>query len=107
MGEHARGSGVYIIHHGGSIKYVGQAIGLSFAERLRREFHEKAAQGVHNYPKLAQLTVPPEIKVTLFPLVRVREIVHARDGKLDDKGRVAILEQAMIHVYRPQFQIQE
>ena len=107
LGEHARDSGVYIIHHGGSIKYVGQAFGLSFAERLRREFHERAALGGHIYPKLAKLTVPPEIKVTLFPLSKVGELVTAREGKLDNRGRAAIFEQAMIHAYRPEFQIQE
>ena len=78
LGEHAKEQGVYVIHHGGAIKYVGRTdkptmaliTYAEFGERLRREFHAKASQRRHIYPKLEQLQVPPTIKVSFFSLSR-------------------------------------
>lgn len=70
LGEKAKEMGVYVIHHGGHIKYVGKtgSPGMSFGIRLRREFQESASGGKHLYPKLASLTIPPAIMVSFFPL---------------------------------------
>lgn len=67
LGENAKETGVYVIHHAGSIKYVGKtdAPTMSFAMRLRREFQE-AASGKHIHPKLALLSTPPEIMASFF-----------------------------------------
>lgn len=113
LGGYAKEQGVYVIHHGGAIKYVGRTdkpatgriVYSEFGERLRREFHARASQRLHIYPKLEKLPVPPEIKVSFFLLSRIREIV--RGEILDDRGRAAILEQALIHVYNPEFQESE
>lgn len=113
LGKYANNQGIYIIHHGGSIKYVGRTdkptqalIKYSqFGERLRREFHAKASQKRHIYKKLEQLEVPPHIKVSFFPLDKMREIILGEN--LHDRGRVAVLEQALIHVYKPKFQESE
>jgi hypothetical protein len=118
LGEYANEQGVYVIHHAGSIKYIGRAVKHpgwkgsygNFGERLRREFHETASRGRHIYPKLAKLdTKEHEIKVTLFPLHEIKKIVldEGLGEGLDDRGRAAILEQALIHVYRPEFQESE
>src|ERR1035437_9798975 len=53
-------------HYGGSIKYVGKSgsPSMSYGMRLRREFQETASGGKHIYPKLALLSVPPDIMVS-------------------------------------------
>jgi hypothetical protein len=45
LGEHAKESGVYVIHHGEAIRYVGKtgSPGMSFGMRLRREFQQTAS----------------------------------------------------------------
>jgi hypothetical protein len=105
LGAHARTRGVYVIHHAGSIKYVGKTDGptMSFGQRLRREFTEGGSQGKHIYADLMGLVQPPSIKVYLFPEESVRSLV-ACDVALDDVQRIAILETILIQVYRPEFQ---
>ena len=58
LGECAKENGVYIIHHGGSIVYVGKTGSptMSYGDRLRREFQEGASSGRHIFPKLAALS---------------------------------------------------
>jgi hypothetical protein len=66
LSESAKLTGVYVIHHGGSIKYVGKtgSPSMSYGMRLRREFQETASSGKDIYLELALLAVPPEIKVS-------------------------------------------
>ena len=68
LGEHAKKIGVYVIHHGNKIKYVGKTDEktMSFGMRLRREFQQSASQDRHIFPKLLRLEIPPETKVTFF-----------------------------------------
>jgi hypothetical protein len=68
LADSANETGVYVIHHGGSIMYVGKTGSptMSFGMRLRREFQETASNGKHIYPKLAALNVSPAIMVSFF-----------------------------------------
>lgn len=107
LGRYAKDQGVYVIHHGGKIKYVGKTDGptMSFGVRLRREFQETAAQGRHIYPKLEALRVPPDIRVCFFPVEKVRSLVSASHVQWGDTQRTAVLEVVLIQVYKPEFQI--
>ena len=106
LGQNAKGTGVYVIHHSGVIKYVGKtdAPTMSFGMRLRREFQETASSGKHNYPKLALLSVPPDIMVSVFPSKAIDPLVKAEGFTLNAWGKVEIFEAALIHAYDPEFQ---
>lgn len=107
LGEYAWEKGVYIIHHNKKVKYVGTAFGrtteMTFGKRLRREFQETADKQKFIFPKLAKLC-PPNIKVTFFPLAKLREFVRAHGLKLNNYTRAILVERAMIRAYRPSFQ---
>lgn len=106
LGRKAKEMGVYVIHHAGSIKYVGKTNGpaMSFATRLRREFQEGAASGKHVYPQLALLDVPPAIMVSLFSADDIKSLVRLVDGSLSSYQIIEIFETALIQVYLPDFQ---
>jgi hypothetical protein len=106
LGEKARDSGVYVIHHGGDIKYVGKTNGpaMSFGIRLRREFQESASGGKHIYPKLVSLTTPPPILVSLFPSATVEKLVRVSGIKLGSHQIIEIFETVLIQAYQPEFQ---
>ena len=106
LGQIAKETGVYVIHHSGLIKYVGKTDGpsMSYGMRLRREFQETASSGKHNYPKLALLSVPPEIMVSVFSLKAIDALVKAEGFTLNPWGRVEVFEVALIHAYDPEFQ---
>lgn len=105
LGFHAKQKGVYVIHHGGKIKYVGKTDGpkTSFGIRLRREFQEGASQRRHIYPKLKKLKVPPDIMVYFFTTEEIRSLVSATDVRLTDTQRIAILEIVLQQAYKSQF----
>jgi len=106
LGQSAKETGVYVIHHCGVIKYVGKtdAPTMSFGMRLRREFHETASSGKHNYPKLALLSVPPKIMVSFFPSKAIDALVKTEGLTIDTWGKVEVFEMALIHAYAPEFQ---
>lgn len=106
LGPHANDQGVYVIHHAGTVKYVGKTDGpsMSFGIRLRREFQETASQRRHIYPKLELLKVPPDIKVFFFTGEEIRSFVTAEDAPLTDTQRIAIFETALSQMYDPEFQ---
>jgi hypothetical protein len=106
LGKMAKEMGVYVIHHGGNIKYVGKtgSPSMSFGMRLRREFQQSASAGKHIYPKLASLTVPPEIMVSFFPSATVEKLVRASGMDLGTLGAIEILETILIQAYHPDFQ---
>lgn len=105
LGESANRKGVYVIHHASCIKYVGKTDGpeMSFGVRLRREFQESASQGKHIFPKLSRLKVPPNIKVTFFPMEVVRKFVTSGSRCLSDTQRNAIFEVVLQQAYEPEF----
>lgn len=106
LGESAKLTGVYVIHHGGSIKYVGKtgSPSMSYGMRLRREFQETASSGKHIYPKLALLSVPPEIKVSFFSAAEIEKLVVTDELSLNSFEKIEIFETAAIHAYQPEFQ---
>jgi hypothetical protein len=106
LGKQGKESGVYIIHHGGAIVYVGKtgSPGMSFGLRLRREFQQTASSDRHIYPKLASLTVPPDIMVSFFCSKDIDRLVNAEGITLNGFEKIEIFETAAIHAYLPGFQ---
>jgi hypothetical protein len=106
LGKTAKETGVYVIHHSGEIKYVGKTDGpsMSYGMRLRREFQETASGGKHNYPKLASLSVPPQIMVSVFSSKTIDALVKAEGFTLTSWGKIEVFEVALIHAYDPEFQ---
>jgi hypothetical protein len=72
--------------------------------RLRREFQETASSGKHIYPKLALLSVPPEIKVSFFSAAEIEKLVVTEELSLNSFEKIEIFETAAIHAYQPEFQ---
>lgn len=109
LGEARNEIGVYVIHHGGVIKYVGKTNRnkMSFGMRLRRHFQESAA-GEHTYPRLAELNTPPEIQVSMFDLNEILELVtsekHIKAPWLTEV--IPLFESALIVALEPEFQNQ-
>lgn len=106
LGKEAKESGVYVIHHGGTIMYVGKTggPGMSFGMRLRREFQQTASSDRHIYPKLALLSVPPDIMVSFFSRRDIEKLVSAEGITLNDFEKIEIFETAAIHAYQPDLQ---
>lgn len=106
LGERAKETGVYVIHHGGAIKYVGKtgSPAMSFGMRLRREFQQAASSDKHIYPKLALLTVPPDIMVSFFSGKDIEKLVITEGVSLTSFEKIEIFETAVIHAYHPDFQ---
>jgi len=106
LGHFAKEQGIYVLHHGGTVLYIGKTDGptMTFGARLRREFQETASQRRHVYPKLECLKVPPDIKASFITVFDIRNLVSSSNIQLDDTQRIAILETAMVQVYEPEFQ---
>ena len=106
LGIGSKDQGVYIIHHAGKIKYVGKTDGasMSFGMRLRREFQESAAGGRHIFPKLAALSVPPDINVCLLSANAIRKLISVDGVTVTDAQLIPIYEAVLIQAYRPEFQ---
>ncbi len=106
LGSKAKEIGVYVIHHGGTVKYVGKTNGpsMSFGVRLRREFQESASRGEHLYPQLITLTQPPPIMVSLFAATDIKKLVRVVGASLSDHQSIEIFEAVLIHLYQPDFQ---
>jgi hypothetical protein len=109
LGRDGKGVGVYAIHHNGELKYIGKTNGptMSFSTRLRRELQEIASGGKHIYPKLASLTVPPDIKVTLFTKQQIEELVAVEGTTLAPWQKIEIFEATLIQVLGPSLQLHQ
>ena len=106
LGPEGKKQGVYVIHHGDKIIYVGKTDGpsMSFGLRLRREFQESASQGRHIFPRLAALQSPPSISVCLLSTSAIRKMVSIEVTTLTDTELIPICEAVLIAVYKPDFQ---
>ncbi len=106
LGPEGKKQGVYVIHHGERIVYVGKTDGpsMTFGVRLRREFQQSASSGRHIFPKLEALTTPPTIKVCLLPASVLRGMVTVSGTTLSDVELIPICEVVFIAVYKPEFQ---
>src|SRR4051812_10809985 len=94
LGADGKKQGVYVIHHGDTIIYVGKTNGrsMTFGVRLRREFQESASGGRHIYPKLAALKTPPALAVCLLPTAVLRGMVIAKGTSLNDAELILVCE---------------
>jgi hypothetical protein len=107
LGPEGKKQGVYVIHHGDRIIYVGKTDGpsMSFGVRLRREFQESASGGRHIFPKLAALQNPPGISVYLLATSSIRKMVTIEGTTLTDTELIPICEAVLIAAYRPELQV--
>ncbi len=106
LGTFASERGVYLIHHAGTLKYVGKtdAPGMSFGMRLRREFTESGSGARHIYRLLESLAVPPSVQVSFLPAAEVRSLVTTTTLELQDHQRIRMLETVLTQVYEPEYQ---
>jgi len=106
LGPNRKNQGVYIIFHGAQVIYVGKTDGpsMSFGMRLRREFQETASSGRHIYPKLAALTTPPNVQVSMLATADIRKMVSLSGLVLADSDLIGPCEAILIAAYRPVFQ---
>lgn len=107
LGKQRNEIGVYVIHHKGTIKYVGKTNGkkMSFGMRLRRHFQEAAA-GEHTYPRFSEIETPPEIQVSLFSLSEIKKLVTFERAIQEPwlTEIVPLFESALIVALEPEFQ---
>ena len=106
MGADAKEQGVYVIHHGDTILYVGKTDGdkMTFGVRLRREFQESASGGRHIFPKLVALRRPPDLAVYLFPASAIGKMVFVHGVDVSSTELIPVLEAVLIAAYKPVFQ---
>lgn len=103
LGDYANKSGVYIHHSDYRILYVGKAtMGQygNFAERLRREFQEKASSNSDLFKLLLSQTKP--IKTVFLDLNDIDMMVDCGSVQLSKERKALIIEQVLIGVYQPE-----
>jgi len=103
LGDYADRKGVYIHHSNGKLLYIGKATSGqfgTFAERLRREFQEKAAS---NSP-LHQLLVSQKNKIRsyLIDLDDVDMMIDPGSMDLTPDRKALIMEQVLVGIYQPE-----
>jgi excinuclease UvrABC nuclease subunit len=103
LGDYADRSGVYIHHSEGKILYVGKTISGqwgTFAERLRREFQEKASSNSSLYQLL--LGQQKTIKTFMLDLDDIDMVVDSGSIQLTKERKALIMEQILIGVFSPE-----
>lgn len=103
LGDYSGRSGVYIHHCDGKILYVGKATTGkfgNFAERLRREFQEKASSNSNLYQLLNSQT--KTIKTFLLDLDDLDMMVDSGSIQLSKERKALIMEQILIGVFQPE-----
>jgi hypothetical protein len=103
LGDYANRSGVYIHHCDGKILYVGKTtIGQygNFAERLRREFQEKASSNSSLFQLLHSQT--KTIKTFLLDIEDLDMMVDSGSIQLSKERKALIMEQILIGVFQPE-----
>lgn len=103
LGDYAGRSGVYIHHCDGKILYVGKTTTGkfgNFAERLRREFQEKASSNSNLYQLLHSQT--KTIKTFLLDLEDLDMMVDSGSIQLSKERKALIMEQILIGVFQPE-----
>ena len=102
LGDYADRKGVYIHHSNGKLLYIGKATSGqfgTFAERLRREFQEKASSN----SSLHQLLVAQKDKVRsyLIDLDDVDMMIDPGSMSLSPERKALIMEQVLVGIYEP------
>lgn len=103
LGDYADRSGVYIHHCDGKILYVGKTTSGqygNFAERLRREFQEKASSNSALFQLLHSQT--KTIKTFLLDLDDLDMMVDSGSIQLSKERKALIMEQILIGVFQPE-----
>jgi excinuclease UvrABC nuclease subunit len=103
LGDYADRSGVYIHHCDSKILYVGKTTSGhygTFAERLRREFQEKASSNSALYQLL--YSQAKTIKTFLLDLDDLDMMVDSGSIQLTKERKALILEQILIGVFQPE-----
>lgn len=103
LGDYADRSGVYVHHCEGKILYVGKTTSGkwgTFAERLRREFQEKAS-GYSDLNKLLTKQTSP-IKTFMLDLEDIDMMVDGGSIQLTKERKALIMEQILIGVFQPE-----
>jgi hypothetical protein len=103
LGDYADRSGVYIHHCDGKILYVGKTTTGSwgtFAERLRREFQEKASSNSSLYQLLLGQT--KVIKTFMLDLEDIDMMVDSGSIHLTKERKALIIEQILIGIFLPE-----
>jgi hypothetical protein len=103
--DYADRRGVYILHSNGRILYVGQTTkgppyGI-FGERLRREFHEKAAGEGNRLHKLLA-SQERQVFAYLLDLEDIDMMIDAGSVTLSRESKALIMEQVLIGIYEPE-----
>ena len=102
LGDYADRSGVYILHCDGKILYVGKTTSGkwgTFAERLRREFQEKASSNSSLYQLLVRQKT---IKTFMLDLGDIDMMVDSGSIQLTKERKALIMEQILIGVFSPE-----
>jgi excinuclease UvrABC nuclease subunit len=100
LGDYADRSGVYVHHCDGKILYVGKTTSGqwgTFAERLRREFQEKASSNSSLYQLL--LGQQKTIKTFMLDLDDIDMMVDSGSILLTKERKALIMEQILIGVF--------
>jgi len=103
LGDYSDRSGVYIHHCDGKILYIGKTTSGqwgTFAERLRREFQEKASSNSALYQLL--LAQQKTIKTFMLDLDDIDMMVNSGSIQLTKERKALIMEQILIGVFLPE-----
>ncbi|TVR36925.1 MAG: hypothetical protein EA392_14010 [Cryomorphaceae bacterium] len=103
LGDYGGRSGVYIHHCDGKILYIGKTTSGqwgTFAERLRREFQEKASSNSSLYQLL--LEQKKTIKTFMLDLDDIDMMVDSGSVQLTKLRKALIMEQILIGVFSPE-----
>lgn len=103
LGDYADRRGVYIHHAGGKLLYIGKATTGqygTFAERLRREFQEKASSD----SPLHRLLVAQKHKIRsyLVDLDDLDMMIDPGSMSLTPERKALIMEQVLVGIYQPE-----
>jgi hypothetical protein len=99
--DHGNRSGVYVLHSGGEVLYVGKTTDGdhgNFADRLRRHFHGPSASNSRTHRLLAAQAEP--IRAYLLDLDAIDALVTT-DGALTRKRKALVMEQVLIGLLTP------
>jgi len=104
LGDYSNRSGVYIHHCDGKILYIGKTTTSgkwgTFAERLRREFQEKASSNSKLYQLLH--TQQKTTKIFMLDFDDIDMMVNSGSIQLTKERKALIMEQILIGVFLPE-----
>jgi excinuclease UvrABC nuclease subunit len=103
LGDYYNKSGVYIHHANNKVLYVGKTTSgqwATFAERLRRQFQEKASQNSLLYKLLLRQTAV--VRTVMFDLGDLDMMIDSGSVQLSKETKALIMEQILIGIFQPE-----